>query len=376
MNMLRLAKISLTAVAAAVILASCDAQQEKKVGVIEGCAPSLADSKVAIQYFDGKEITLLDSISIQSDGKFSYEVPVEDGQPKVIYITKDASIYASVLAQRDVKVVVKEDESGMAQIEGSEESVLLTKVEQDYQKAINKFVNLQEDQQSEMTALYLQYRNDCIRHVVSNPHSLSSMMVLYHHFGEALPIFGQSTDALIIRDLAKGIQEAYPSTTYEEVLNEIAQKRINQMQLAQKFNDAEEVGFHDMDLPSINGKNVALSQIEEDVVLIYFTTITDPAQNYFSIQTLKPIYEDYHKKGVEIYQVCLDTDKLAWVSIILNQELPWVNVCDVRGVESPYVLYYNLNSLPAIFVMKDKEILDEEIVDAQSLRQVLDKLTR
>lgn len=374
--MLRLTKISLTAVAAAAILASCNTQEEKKVSVIEGSVPSLADTKVAIQYFDGKEVSLLDSIAIQSDGKFSYEVSLEDNQPKVIYISKDASIYASVLAQQDAKVVVKEDESGKAQIEGSEESALLTKVEQDYQKAINEFVNLQDDKQSEMTSLYLQYRNDCIKHVVSNPHSLSSMMLLYHHFGEALPVFGQHTDALIIRDLAKGIQETYPSTVYAEVLNDAAQVRLNQMELAQKFNEAEEVGFHDMDLPSINGTNVALSHIEEDVILIYFTTVTDPAQNFFNVQTLKPIYDDYHKKGVEIYQVCLDSDKVAWATTIRNQELPWINVCDVRGASSPYVLYYNLSSLPAIFVMKDGEILDEEIVDDKSLRQLLDKLTK
>jgi hypothetical protein len=89
---------------------------------------------------------------------------------------------------------------------------------------------------------------------------------------------------------------------------------------------------------------------------------------------LKKVYDDYHKRGFEIYQVSMDVDKALWAKVVKEQNLPWINVCDAGGVDSPCVLHYNLSSLPAVYIISDGALVDGQMVDEKSLRNLLDKL--
>ena len=94
----------------------------------------------------------------------------------------------------------------------------------------------------------------------------------------------------------------------------------------------------------------------------------------FNLDVLNPLYERYHSKGFEIYQVALDTDKGLWARVVKEQKHPWVSVCDSRGTASPYVATYNIPALPAFFIINDGALVDGSVVDEASLRKLLDKL--
>ena len=67
-----------------------------------------------------------------------------------------------------------------------------------------------------------------------------------------------------------------------------------------------------------------------------------------------------------------DADKAAWASAVRNQELPWVNVCDTRGVQSPYIASYGIGSLPMAWFIVDGTIdLNAKVHDAASLRDYI-----
>ena len=72
----------------------------------------------------------------------------------------------------------------------------------------------------------------------------------------------------------------------------------------------------------------------------------------------------------------LDVDKALWATTVRAQELPWTNVCDSRGAQSPYVSLYNLAAVPAAFIIADGELVDGKIVDEASLRKLLDDLLK
>ena len=93
----------------------------------------------------------------------------------------------------------------------------------------------------------------------------------------------------------------------------------------------------------------------------------------FNLDVLKSLYEDYHKRGFEIYQVALDPDKVSWAQVVKQQNLPWINVCDALGASSPYALLYNIPALPATFVIADGELVNGGVVNEKSLRKLLDK---
>ena len=75
-------------------------------------------------------------------------------------------------------------------------------------------------------------------------------------------------------------------------------------------------------------------------------------------------------------QVSLDVDKAIWAKAVKDQELPWVNVCDIRGGQSPYAALYNIAVTPSMFILNDGELVDGQVVDEKSLRRLLDKLLR
>ena len=127
-------------------------------------------------------------------------------------------------------------------------------------------------------------------------------------------------------------------------------------------------------MPNVNGEKVKLSSVDSKVVLLHFWTASDAAQKMFNLDVLKPIYETYHSRGLEIYQVAIDVDKASWARSVKDQKLGWINVCDGYGTPSPVIGLYNLGTLPVSFVISDGKILNEKISNEASLRALLNKL--
>ena len=52
--------------------------------------------------------------------------------------------------------------------------------------------------------------------------------------------------------------------------------------------------------------------------------------------------------------MAIDTSKPLWISTVQEQQLPWISVSDLRGEASPAVGAYNVQALPANFLI-DRE---------------------
>ena len=67
------------------------------------------------------------------------------------------------------------------------------------------------------------------------------------------------------------------------------------------------------------------------------------------IMSLRDIYNKYHSRGLEIYQVALDPDEHLWKT--KTAALPWVSVRDDKGLESASLLNYNVQTIPTFFLI-------------------------
>jgi peroxiredoxin len=218
---------------------------------------------------------------------------------------------------------------------------------------------------------------------MENSHSLTAIPVLYRNLG-SLPVFALHTDAVLFNAIADSLETVYPDSKFVKSLRADAVNRFDDLKLMERLSDAEEVGYLDIELPGLDGKNKKLSEVDSKVVLLYFWSAADPQQNMFNVEVLKKLYNDYHHRGFDIYQVSLDVDKVQWATTVMGQNLPWTNVCDIRGAASEYVTLYNLLyqtedgnigiAVPAAFVINDGELVDGEIVDEASFRKLLEKL--
>ena len=330
---------------------------------------------------------VLDTLKTDASGRFSYKVNIEEGQPEFVYVYYNDKRVASLLLEAGDKVIVSADTLGNYTVEGSEESARLALVEQEYSAAQKRLQTLaaqmetaSDDQIASIRHTlgkeYIGYYRQCVKYVLENSRSLTVVPVLYQNFGSDLPVFGQSTDAIHFVNVADSLALSYPKSKYVRALRKEAERRYGYMELEAKLKSASTVGFPDIVLPDINADQVRLSEVDSKVIMLYFWDPSNVNQKMFNLDILESLYNDYHKKGFEIFQVALAADKAAWAQTVKKQNLPWINVCDRLGAASPYVITYNIPVLPSTYIIADGELVDGQVVDEKSLRSLLDKLLK
>lgn len=374
---------SIMLMAAAAAMAACTTGAK-----IDGTVETAPSSEVIVKLLDVNRYQVLDTVATDASGRFSYKVEVEKGQPEFIYLFYKDTKIASLLLEAGDKVDVKADTLGNFAVEGSEESLKLAAVEKDHADAYGRLAAIASKLEKaadaeEVAALnrqiskeYVDYYRNCVKYVLANSKSLTAVPVLYQNFGADLPVFAQNTDAIHFMNVSDSLAAVYPESKYVKALKKEAERRYGYLELEARLQDAQEVGFPDIVLPDINAQKIKLSEVDSKVIMVYFWTVNDAAQKMFNLDFLKSIYDDYHKKGFEIYQIALDPDKTQWAQVVKQQNLPWINVCDALGADSPYVTLYNLAALPAAFIIADGDLVDGQVVDEKSLRKLLDKLTK
>ena len=368
--------------AAAALIAACT--PTARIDGTIGTAPS---SEVIVKLLDVNRYEVLDTVATDAAGKFSYKVEVEKGQPEFVYVFYKDTKVASLLLEAGDKVAVTADTLGSYTVEGSEESQKLAQVEKDYAAALTKLndiaLRMEAASGAEADELrralgkeYVEYYRNCVRYILQNSKSLTVVPVLYQSFGADLPVFAQTTDAIHFINVSDSLATVYPDSKYVKALRKEAERRYNYLELESYIQNAEAIGYPEIELPDINADKIKLSEVDSKVIMVYFWSASNAGQKMFNLDVLKSLYDDYHKKGFEIYQVSLDVDKTSWAQVVKQQNLPWINVCDSRGADSPYVRTYNIGAVPATFIIADGELVDGQVTDEKSLRKLLDKLTR
>jgi peroxiredoxin len=201
-----------------------------------------------------------------------------------------------------------------------------------------------------------------MRFVGSNQESLAAIYALRHHVAEQyIPqLDGQGISIVHYRSVLEGIKSKYPTSPYIAVLERnIAESEA----FARVLGDVKEVSYPDLELTDIYGKKHTLSAYDGKVVLLYFWSALNPKSNNLNAD-LKALYEEYHDKGFEIYQVSVDSDKESWIAAISEQNMPWPSLYtagDVRVVD-----LYNVEKIPTTYIIDrngDIKAVEENIAD-------------
>ena len=369
---------------AALLLGACG-----RKAAVNGVVKDLPDGEVIVKLLDVNKYDVVDTIRTDASGSFSYKLDIEKGQPEFVYLFHGDTKIASMLLEKGDRVSVEADTLGRFTVEGSEESVRLAGVEKDFADFTAEFSAMIDslssldasssaaaDLRSRAAKAYTSYYRSRVRYIMENSHSLTVVPVFYQTIGTGLPVFAQQTDAIHFNNICDSLETVYPDSKYAKALKNEAKRRSDLLKLSIRIENAPEMSYPDLDLPDVNARKVKLSGVDAKVILLHFWSSADAAQKMFNLDVLKPLYEKYHSKGLEIYQVALDADKAGWARTVKDQGLEWINVCDGPGTESASVLLYNLGTLPVSFLISDGELVDGRFSDEASLRKLLDSLLR
>ena len=341
---------------------------------IDGTLTDAPDRQVIVKLLDINNYKVLDSVKTDAAGRYSYKVPVQKGQPEFVYLYYGDTKISSLLLQEGDEVKVVTDTLGRGSVVGSVESERLQEVERKFAEFLREAERAEDN--ATFRRSYIQYYRDAVKYVMNNPFSLTVVPVLFQNVNPDLPVFSQTTDALHFRNALDSLSTVYPDSKYVKALERETTRREGILGFDSRLSMATEAEYPDIKSKDVNGNDVSLQALDSKAIILFFWTVTDPESKILNQETYKPVYQDYHDKGLEIFAVSLDTDKAAWASVVRSQELPWVNVNDGLGASSPAATLYNVTSLPRAYLILDGKIIDRKVEGEKALRRELDKVLK
>ena len=350
------------------MILSCSRGEKVEIsGVIEN------PGEKSMLYLDEQgigEIRQIDSVRLKKDGRFKMKDRIENptfynlhtGNQQIIPLLLTPGSSADIKA--DMQNFVKGYE-----IEGSAESrylqemnrkLAVTKRKVDsIQKLLQENPDAGEEFTRELATSYDEIiegqRRYSIQFILEHISSMASIYALYQKIDENNFVLNENRDIQIVKITSQSLDTIWPGSEHVQALKRDAAN------LEEKFYNARwsqvvetsESTFPDIRLPDPNGDTIALSSLRGKVILLSFWASWDQASVSHNLP-LKGIYNTYHSRGLEIYQVSFDNEKEAWVNAIEFDELPWVNVSELSYPESRVAPVYNLEELPVVFLIDRK----------------------
>ena len=212
--------------------------------------------------------------------------------------------------------------------------------------------------------------------IVTNPRSLAAYYALFFkQNGEYIWNVLDPADRRMYQAVATSFYTWMPDyerttaiyTQVKEVIQ--AERAVNQQVVMQQIIDNAQNAFLDIALTDDNGITQSLSDLRGKVIVLDFSAI-DMEQSQAYIFELRELYNRYHQRGMAIYSVSLDRNKLLWEDGVVN--LPWINV--YAGEKTVEVLtQYNVQSLPTLFLLDRKGNVQGRYIDFKALETDLKK---
>lgn len=353
---------SLVAATMAVGLTACSQEKFHVVGTI-------GEAKDSILYFEHVSLdgpVVVDSVKLPKSGEFSFS----DERPEApeFYRLRIAGQVINIAVDSTETVTVKASWPTMPtayEVSGSdncERIRQLSLMQIDLTEraiAVDRDENLNAAQvQDSILRMMESYKKDvCDRYIFKDPKASSSYFALFQTLGNLLIFNPQSNqqDIKVFAAVATSWDTFYPGSLRGQNLHNIALEGMKNRNIVKARQlqsiDATKVvssGIIEISLPDIKGGERKLSSLKGQVVLLDFHVYgmnESPAR----ILMLRELYNKYHPKGLEIYQVGLDSNEHYWKQ--QTAQLPWVCVYDEDGATSTTLANYNVTTVPEFFLI-------------------------
>ncbi len=148
-------------------------------------------------------------------------------------------------------------------------------------------------------------------------------------------------------------------------------KADEQQQLLSQLQQTHGINYPEIELKDNKGAVRKLSDFQGKTIVLDFSAVS---MNNFVDYTfdLRDIYNAYSGRGLQIYQVSLDDNKMLWERGVAN--LPWICVRDNNGSASRYISVYNVQNIPTLFLIDKKGAIVGRYNDFESLKAAIKRV--
>lgn len=379
-------KITVLVIAIAALMVACN----KPNGfVISG---KITNANEKYLYLDELKVSSsipVDSVKLNKDGTFKFKGKIS--YPNFYLLRINEKNFVTLLVDTTEKITVYGDASNFARdyvVEGSPGSLLVQELNNKLtvtKHRIDSIRNLADafrsvdnpvqktKWNSELAEIRRKQIDYSTNFVQKHPFSMSSVLALYQKFDDSNYVI---QDLQSLKVGASALNSIFPKSEHVKALYANTQRLMGQVKNNQLQAFIAENGENspDISLPNPNGRVVSLSSVKAKVVLIQFWSALNRDSRYQN-QALVELYNKYKSKGLEIYQVSIDTDRNAWLSAIEQDGLSWINVGDMKGSVSAQH-NYNIQTIPFNYILDDERRIVARDLMGPALDQAIGKLTR
>ena len=363
---------------------------------ISGHVSDAIDKVLYLEQLNLDGIIVLDSIKLTRNGEFVFKHPAPE-YPEYyrLRLEKQFIPFAIDSVQHLTVTADARNFATSYNITGSEDAMPIKEIwlaQLDANVKISSLVNQYNQGQITINDLLLgkenaakEYKEIANKYIFNTPIASVAYFALFQQVGKEL-IFSpyDKTDSKSFAVVANMFEALYPESPrakhlYNLALNSITVVRVQEQRDKARIQadsiinskTASEIGYIDFELPDLNDKMIKLSDIANGhYTLLSFTSMaTDWTTRYNN--GLLGLYDQFEKKGLRIYQVGFDEDTHIWKSTV--QHLPWTNVRDKNGVYSQLVGYYNLSSIPSLFIINKEGVVELRVKNLEEAKEWLEK---
>ena len=310
----------------------------------------------------------IDSVKIKKDGSFEFKGKIS--YPNFFLLRLSEKNFVTLLVDSTEKISVYGDAANFSRdyiVEGSAGSLLVQELNNHLTKTKHKLDSIQtkiavfrnresykleaikwERELANIKKYQIDYSTDFVQ---KNPFSMSSVLALYQKFDDSNYVI-QNLQSLKVA--ASALNTVFPQSEHVKALYANTVRLMNEEKNIKLRDFVSQNGTNspDITLPDYNGKEIALSSLMGKIVLLHFWSAADITSRYQN-QALTELYNKYKSKGLEIYQVSIDTDRGVWRNAIEQDRLSWINVGDMKG-STMAVQVYNIQQIPFNYIL-DRE---------------------
>ncbi len=369
--------IGLFAPAATLAVALCFCSCGKEQFHLNGTIANATDSVLYLENMALDGAKVVDSVKLDDKGDFAFSLEAPADAPE-FYRLRIAQQIISLSVDSTETITVKATYPDMAsnyQVEGSENcqkirelSLMQMKLQAEAQRVYNApELNAQAVEDS-VRHLIDQYKASVLtNYVYKEPMKAYSYFALFQGIvvGNAyLMVFNPRTNTDDVRPfsaVATSWDQLYPKSLRGENLHNIAIEGMKTQRIVKASQEGLEVDASkvteadiiDIVLPDNNGVTRRLTDLKGKVVLLDFHVFAADGSSE-RILALRELYNKYHDRGLEIFQVSLDEDAHFWKT--QTAALPWVSVRDDKGASQPYL--YQVQAVPVDYIInRDNQVV-------------------
>lgn len=358
----------MTLLVAALVITSCGGGKFHVKG-------NITKAKDSVLYFENMSLdgpVAIDSVKLSESGEFSFSDDAPDAPE--FYRLRIANQIINLSVDSTETITVKADYPRMSTgytVEGSEQCNVIKDL-------ALKQINLQafvmgiennpaigyDAVEDTIIEKYKEYIK--LNYIYKQPMKASSYFALFQTIGNRL-IFNprqSKEDIKAFAAVATSWDTYYPNSLRGENLHNIAiegMKNVrileNKLAASQRGIDPSKVNVSniiEIALADNHGNQRRLTDMKGRVVLLDFHVFGAEGSTQ-RIMKLREIYNKYHSKGLEIFQVSFDPDEHFWKT--QTAALPWICVHDDAAMNSNLLTLYNIQQLPTFFLVDKSNVL-------------------